>query len=86
MSVSTTSAANAARNVLTTATATCPVGKVLLGGGAQVTTTAAAKERAQLVSSYASGATSWTATGVVAIAALGAGMTMTVTAQAVCTA
>ena len=86
MNVSTTSAANAARNVLVTATATCPVGKVLLGGGAQVTTTAAAKERAQLVSSYASAATSWTATGVVAIAALGAGFTMTVTAQAVCTA
>jgi hypothetical protein len=86
VTASTTSAANAARNVLTSATATCPVGKVLLGGGARITTTSTAAERAQLVSSYASAATSWTATGVVAIAALGAGFTMTVTAQAVCTA
>ena len=84
MTASTTSAANAARNVFTSATATCPAGKVLLGGGARVTTTSTA-ERAQLVSSYASGAASWTATGVVAITALGAGLTMTVTAQAVCT-
>ena len=80
-----TSAANAARNVLTTATATCPAGTVLLGGGAQITTTATQKERAVLVSSYASGATTWTAIGVVAVAALGSGNTMTVTAQAVCT-
>ena len=85
MTGSTTSAANAARNVLTTATATCPAGKVLLGGGAQVTTTATQKERAVLVSSYASGATTWTAIGVVAVTALGAGQTMTVTAQAICT-
>ena len=85
MTGSTTSAANAARNVLTTATATCPAGKVLLGGGAQITTTATQKERAVLVSSYASSATAWTAVGVVAITALGAANTMTVTAQAICT-
>ena len=85
MSGSTTSAANAARNVLTTATASCPAGKVLLGGGGQVTTTTAQKERAVLVSSYGSGPATWTAIGVVAIAALGAGQTMTVTAQAICT-
>jgi hypothetical protein len=83
---SATSAANAARNVLTTATATCPAGTVLLGGGGEVTTTAAQKERAQLVSSFPSAATTWTAVGVVAIAALGAGQTMTVRAHAVCTA
>jgi len=58
---------------------------VLLGGGAQVTTTATQKERAALVSSYASSATTWTAIGVVGIANLGAGNTMTVTAQAICT-
>jgi hypothetical protein len=71
--------------VLTTATATCPAGTVLLGGGAQVTTTATQKERAVLVSSYASGPATWTAIGVVSSAALGNGQTMTVTAQAVCT-
>jgi hypothetical protein len=57
---------------------------VLLGGGALVTTTAAQKERAQLVSSYPSAVNQWTAIGVVAINALGAGQTMTVTAYALC--
>ena len=79
-----TSAANAARNTLVTATATCPAGKVLLGGGAVITTTVAQKERALLVSSYPSSTTVWTAIGVVGIAALGAGNTMTVTAYALC--
>jgi len=79
-----TSAANAAVNTLTTATASCPAGKVLLGGGAQVTTTATQKSRAVLVSSYPSAAATWSAT-VVATVALGAGITMTVTAYAVCT-
>ena len=86
MTGSATSAANATRNTLTTATASCPAGTVLLGGGAQVTTTATQKERAALVTSYVSGATTWTAVGVVAIANLGGGNTMTVTAQAICTA
>lgn len=79
-----TSVVNAARNTLTTATATCPAGKALLGGGGTVTTTAAQKERVVLVSSYPSSTTVWTAIGVVAIAALGAGQTMTVTAYALC--
>ena len=78
-----TSAANAAQNVLVTATATCPMGKVLLGGGAHITTTATQKSRAVLVSSYPSSTTVWTAIGV-AEAALGAGNTMTVTAYALC--
>jgi hypothetical protein len=78
-----TSAANAPRNTLVTATATCPSG-VLLGGGGQVTTTSANKERAVLVTSYPSSTTVWTATAVVAIAALGAGQTMTVQAYALC--
>jgi hypothetical protein len=79
-----TSAANAARNTTVTATASCAVGEVALGGGALVTTTAAQKERAQLVSSYPSATGTWTAVGVVAIAALGGGQTMTVTAYALC--
>jgi hypothetical protein len=79
-----TSAANAARNTVITATATCPAGKVLLGGGALVTTTAAQKERALLIASYPSAAGTWTSQGVVAIAALGVGQTMTATAYALC--
>jgi len=78
-----TSAVNAARHTLVTATATCPSG-VLLGGGGQVTTTSANKDRAVLVASYPSSTTVWTATAVVATAALGAGQTMTVQAYALC--
>ncbi len=79
-----TSAANAPRNTVVTATAACAAGKVALGGGGLVTTTATQKERAQLVGSYPSAADTWTATGVVAIGALGAGRTMTVTAYVLC--
>ena len=67
-----------------TATASCPAGKVVLGGGAVVTTTATQKERAHLAISYPSSTTTWAATGVVAVGALGAGQTMTVTAYALC--
>jgi hypothetical protein len=71
-------------NTLTTASVSCPAGTVLLGGGAEITTTAAQKNRAELVSSYPSAADTWTAIGV-ANANLGAGNTMSVTAYAVCT-
>ena len=81
-----TSAVNAAQNTLVTATAACPAGKVVLGGGAHITTTATQKSRALLVSSYASNATTWTAIGVVGTGALGSGNTMTVTAYALCSA
>jgi hypothetical protein len=57
---------------------------VLLGGGGLVTTTVAQKERVFLQSSYPSSTTVWTAIGVVGIAALGSGQTMTVTAYAFC--
>lgn len=79
-----TSAANAPRNTTVTATASCSVGKVLLGGGALVTTTATYKERAQLVASYPTAVGTWTGVGVVSLAALGGGQTMTVTAYALC--
>ena len=79
-----TSAANAPRNTLITASATCPAGKVLLGGGGSVTTTAPQKERATLVASYPATADAWTAIGVVGISALGVGRTMTVTAYGLC--
>jgi hypothetical protein len=80
-----TSAANAGRNTTVTATATCPAGKVLLGGGGLVTTTAAQKERVHLTASYPTTTTAWTAIGVVAVGALGSGQTMTVTAYGFCT-
>ncbi|HUF02319.1 MAG TPA: hypothetical protein VMN35_07835 [Gaiellaceae bacterium] len=79
-----TSAVNAPRNTTITATATCPAGTVVLGGGALVTTTATQTERAQLVASYPSAADTWSAAGVVAISALGGGKTMSVTAYALC--
>lgn len=80
-----TSAANAARNTTVTATASCPAGKVLLGGGGLVTTTAAQKERVHLTASYPTSTTTWAAVGVVGIGALGSGQTMTVTAYGFCT-
>jgi len=79
-----TSTANAPRNTTVTATASCPAGTVLLGGGGQATTTASQKERAHLSMSYPSSATTWTAVGTVGISALGSGQTMTVTAYALC--
>jgi hypothetical protein len=57
---------------------------VLLGGGALVTTTAAANVRVFVQASYPSSTTVWTAVGVVSTGALGAGQTMTVTAYALC--
>jgi hypothetical protein len=79
-----TSVANAPRNTTITATATCPHGAVLLGGGGLATTTAAQKERAHLQASYPSSTSTWTAVGVVSVGALGGGHTMTVKAYALC--
>lgn len=78
------SAANAARNTTVSATASCPAGTVLLSGGGLVTTTARQAERALLLASYPSAASTWTAIGVVAFASLGTGQTMSVTAYAIC--
>lgn len=79
-----TSLANAPRNTIVTATASCPAGKTALGGGAYVTTTATQKERAQLLGSYPTAVDTWTGVGVVAISALGGRNTMTVTAYVLC--
>jgi hypothetical protein len=79
-----TSAVNAPRNTIIIATATCPSGAVVLGGGGYVQTTATQKERALLLSSYPSAPDTWRALGVVTISALGGGNTMTVTAYALC--
>lgn len=77
-----TSVGSAGPGTQVTSTATCPAGKVLLGGGALVTTTAA-KERVSLTSSYPSSTTTWTAIATVEND-LGGTATMSVTAYALC--
>jgi hypothetical protein len=81
---STTSAAGAGAGTLLSATATCPAGKVLLGGGALVTNTQAA-QRVVLTGSRPTSTTVWTATAVVITGLTGVN-TATVTAYAICTA
>jgi len=73
---------NPAINTQATATASCSAGKVLLGGGALVTTTANAS-KVQLTASYPSSTSVWTAIGTVGVAITG-GKTMMVTAYALC--
>jgi hypothetical protein len=65
-----------------TATASCPAGKVLLGGGAKVTYVGGSEGEVVLQQSYPSSATQWTAVGVILSFATG---TMTVQAYVVCT-
>jgi hypothetical protein len=83
-----TSAANPGVNTLVTATATCPVGKVLLGGGGFVSNNqgggAGVPSRTVLVGSRPTSTTVWQATAVVTTA-LSGGATATVTAYVVCT-
>lgn len=74
---------NGGQDTLATATATCPAGKVLLGGGAQVTNDTFASDVA-LLSSYPSGGNSWTAVGVVTVGVIGT-TNITVQAYVVCT-
>jgi len=69
-------------------TATCPSGKVLLGGGARLSSTASFGQglnRVDLIASYASGASTWTATMVIR-SNFAAASNATITAYAVCSA
>ena len=65
-----------------TSTASCPAGKILLGGGGRITATGQ-RERTALMESYPSNATTWTAVGSV-ISNMTGGNTFSVTAYVVC--
>jgi hypothetical protein len=65
------------------ATATCPAGKVLLGGGGQVTQNGGNEGDVILQKSYPSGPTTWTAVGV--ILGFGLAASMDVQAYVICT-
>jgi hypothetical protein len=80
-SSSITSAVKATAGTTASVTATCPAG-VLLGGGAQATTSDISHFTA-IYESYPTSSTAWTATGVVTTN-LGNGVTMTVTTWVVC--
>jgi collagen type I alpha len=78
-----TSATAASIGTQVTATAACAAGKVLLGGGALVTTTDGGQNKVELQASYPSDTMTWTATGVVS-SSLAVNRTMSVTAYALC--
>ncbi|HSX24233.1 MAG TPA: hypothetical protein VLE74_03985 [Candidatus Saccharimonadales bacterium] len=65
-----------------TSTASCAAGKVVLGGGTQVTTTAT-PDKVALTASYPSATNIWTGKATI-LTNLGNGNTMTVTAYALC--
>ena len=75
----------ASTNQLVTATVTCPNGKLLYGGGAELTTTGQLPIRAvALLASYPSSPTTWTATGVVLNGSFGNPRKLQVTPYALC--
>ena len=65
------------------ATTSCPKGKILLGGGAEVSAPGLADRNIELRSSFPLNATSWRAIGLVN-ASLGTGTVMTVTPYVIC--
>jgi hypothetical protein len=67
------------------ATATCPAGKILLGGGGQITTGGAATitDEAVIIASYPSAANVWTVTAKATVA-WAPGHHLIVTAYVVC--
>jgi hypothetical protein len=76
---------NAVGGTMFTATAACPAGKTVFGGGGQVTVSLTTQlGRAALKESYPSGPSQWTAVGVVTTTLVGS--FATVTARAVCQA
>jgi len=83
-----TSGSNPGAGTQFSATASCAAGKVVLGGGAQVTVTGGATQQAKvmLTASYPSSTTVWTAqaTVITALSGAGAGNTLTVTPYALC--
>jgi hypothetical protein len=67
------------------ATATCPAGKKILGGGGSYTVSNSGQvSRVALIASFPSAANAWT-TSVRANQGLGSGVTVTVSTYAVCT-
>lgn len=79
-----TSAVNIGSGNQLTATVTCPEGKVLLGGGAEVKSSTGTQNGSTLLSSsYPSSETTWTAVGTVRATMTG-GSAMTVQAFALC--
>lgn len=86
-----TTRAGAAGNtvgVIFSSTASCPVGRVLLGGGAAITSAAGSyaqsQARVDFLASFASAATTWTATAGIRQNFVAAS-SVTLTAYAVCT-
>ena len=76
-----TSAVNPAAGTQVTATASCPIGQVLLGGGGTATNTQS-PELSILSQSFPSSTTQWTVVGV--STKITGGSTMTVQAFAIC--
>jgi hypothetical protein len=65
-----------------TGTASCPAGKLLVGGGGR--TSATNTGRAALQASYPSSTTTWTAIAILTAGNLGGGGSLTVQAYAIC--
>jgi hypothetical protein len=83
--VSSTSAAGALAGTTVTATATCPAGKKIVGGGASYTVSNSTQtNRVALVESFPSAARAWAAS-VRVNQALSSSVTVTVRTYAVCT-
>jgi hypothetical protein len=83
ITVTTTSAANANIGLIQSAVATCPTGKVLLGGGGSATTSNNSPS-VYLQRAYPSASNAFTATGALNVT-LTASNTFSVTAYAICT-
>jgi hypothetical protein len=79
----TTTGTNPSNGTALTATATCPAGKVVLGGGASLTPTSGANATRVTLRSTIPTATGWQATAVVTANFTGGG-TASLTAFAIC--